>query len=129
MKKQLCAFALLFFGLFVVASAKAADISGDWTAAMTMPNGEIQKITFTFSQNGQALTGLLQRSQGSPIEISNGKIDGNNFSFDVSFNGMTVHHFCTVNGDELLLKTKSNDNDQGEGLPPLEMTLKREKNK
>lgn len=129
MKKLLCAFAILFFGLFVAASARAADISGDWTATMSTPNGESHQMTFTFKQTGGTVTGSMQGGQGGPIEISNGKIDGNDFSFDVSFNGMTLHHIGTVNGDEISLKTKSGDNDQGGGFPPMEMTLKREKSR
>ena len=86
MKKLLCAFAILFFGLFVAASARAADISGDWTATMSTPNGESHQMTFTFKQTGGTVTGSMQGGQGGPIEISNGKIDGNDFSFDVSFN-------------------------------------------
>lgn len=128
MKKLLCVFALLLFGLPVV-SAKAADITGNWTATMTSPDGGSQQMSFTFKQDGAVVTGSVQGPGGSPIEISNGKIDGTDFRFDVSFNGMTIHHLCTINGDEIQLKTKSDGNDQGGGFPAMEMTLKREKSK
>ena len=128
MKKLLCAFAFLLFGLSAV-SAKAADITGNWMAEMTAPDGGSQQMTFTFKQDGAVVTGTVQGPQGDPIAISNGKIDGNDFRFDVSFNGMTIHHLCTINGDEIHLKTKAGDSDHGGGFPPMEMTLKREKGK
>ena len=128
MKKLLCVFAILLFGLSV-APAKAADVSGIWKATMTAPDGGSQQMTFTFKQNGAVVTGTVQGPQGNLIEISNGKIDGNDFRFDVSFGSMTIHHLCTVNGDEIILKTKFGGGNQGEDSPSSEMTLKREKNK
>lgn len=128
MKKLLCAFAILLFGLSV-APAKAADVTGIWKATMTASDGGSQQMTFTFKQNGAVVTGTVQGPQGNLIEISNGKINGNDFRFDVSFGSMTIHHLCTINGDEISLKTKYGDGDQG-GVPPsMEMTLKREKDK
>jgi hypothetical protein len=41
----------------------------------------------------------------------------------VSFNGNTIHHEGTVNGDEIKLTTKSDDGN----FPGGEMTLKRSK--
>ena len=128
MKKLLCAFAMLLFGLSA-ASAKAVDITGNWTAEVTTPDGGSQQMTFTFKQDGAVVTGSMQGPQGNSIEISNGKIEGDDFRFDVSFNGMTIHHLCTIKGDEIHLKTKSDDNDQGGNFPAMEMTLKREKSK
>jgi hypothetical protein len=125
MKKLFCAFAILLFGLSV-ASAKAANVTGIWKATMTAPNGGSQQMTYTFKQNGAVVTGTVQGPQGNLIEISNGKIDGNDFRFDVSFGSMTIHHLCTVNGDEMSLKTKYGDGDQGGTPPSMEMTLKRE---
>jgi len=50
-------------------------------------------------------------------------VDGDKISFKVSFNGMTITHEGTVNGDEIKLTSKS---DQGD-FPGGEMTLKRSK--
>ena len=48
-------------------------------------------------------------------------MNGDKISFKVSFNGMTITHEGTVNGDEIKLTSKS---DQGD-FPGGEMTLKR----
>ncbi|HEU5351806.1 MAG TPA: hypothetical protein VFU55_09430 [Terracidiphilus sp.] len=103
-------------------AAGATDVTGAWTTTVQTPNGDLE-LTFTFKQDGTTLTGTVQGPQGEPMEIQNGKVDGDKFTFDVSFNGMTIHHVCTADGDEIHL-TSSSDNDQ---FPGMTMTLKREK--
>jgi hypothetical protein len=105
-------------------SARAADVTGTWSAQMTTPNGDFQ-LTFTFKQDGAALTGTVLGPQGDAIAISDGKVDGDKLSFKVSVNGMTITHDGTVNaaGDEITLSTKSDSGD----FPARDMTLKRVK--
>ena len=119
---MLCAFAMVAMAL-TVTTARAADVTGSWTAEMTTPDGNSFQLAFTFKQDGDKLTGTVQGPQGDAIEISNGKIDGNKISFDVTFNGMTINHEGTVNdaGDEIDLTTKSDSAD----FPGGKMTLKR----
>jgi hypothetical protein len=102
------------------ASALAADVTGTWSATAQTPNGDMQ-LTFTFKQDAAKLTGSVQGPMGDPMDIANGKIDGDKFSFDVSFNGMTIHHDCTVSGDEISMKTSADNAD----FPAMELTLKR----
>lgn len=120
MKRLLCLCAALAIGL-TAASALAADVTGTWSAEMKTPDGNSFQLTFTFKQDADKLTGSVQGPQGDPIAISNGKVDGDNLTFDVSFNGMTIHHICTVSGDEIKMTTKSDSGD----FPGMEMTLKR----
>lgn len=119
MRKLLSLCALLLFA-FSPAIAMAADITGTWTGAMKGPDGgENFQLSFTFKQDGTKFTGTVQGPQGDPLPITDGKIDGDKFTFTVSFNGATINHEGTINGDEIKLTTKS---DQGFGG---EMTLKR----
>ncbi|HEY1646374.1 MAG TPA: hypothetical protein VGF96_00210 [Terracidiphilus sp.] len=124
MKKLLCVCAGLAMALSA-AAALAADVSGSWTADSTGPDGSSYQLTFTFKQDGANLTGSVQGPQGDPIAISNGKVEGNNISFEVSFNGMTISHSGTVNdaGDEIKLSTKTSQPD----FPAHDLTLKRTK--
>lgn len=124
MKKLLCLCAGLFMA-FTSATALAADVSGNWTANSTGPDGSNYALTLTFKQDGAKLTGTVQGPQGDAIEISNGKVDGNNISFQVSFNGMTITHAGTVNdaGDEIKLGTKTDQPD----FPAHDLILKRSK--
>ena len=119
MRKLLSLCALLLFALSP-AIAMAADINGTWTGAMKGPDGEANfQLSFTFKQDGTKFTGTVQGPQGDPLPITDGKLDGDKFTFTVSFNGMTINHEGTINGDEIKMTTKS---DQGFGG---EMTLKR----
>ena len=123
MKTLLCLCAAMLMALAAV-SARAADITGTWSAEMTTPNGDFQ-LSFTFKQDGATLTGTVQGPQGDAIAISDGKVDGDKLSFKVSFNGMTISHDGTVNaaGEEIKLSTKSDSGD----IPARDMTLKRVK--
>jgi hypothetical protein len=118
---SICAALVLALG---TASVRAADVTGTWSTEMKTPDGQSFPLSFTFKQDGAMLTGTVQGPQGDPIAVSNGKIDGATFSFDVSFNGMTIHHSCTVTGDdEIKMTTKSDSGD----FPGMELTLHRVK--
>jgi hypothetical protein len=119
---MLSAFAVLAMAL-AVPVARAADVTGNWTAETTSPDGNSMQLAFAFKQDGDKLTGTVQGPQGDAIDITNGKVDGNKISFDVSFNGMTISHEGTLNeaGDEIEMTTKSDSAD----FPGGKMTLKR----
>jgi len=105
------------------ATAMAADVTGTWTAESKTPDGSSFQLTFTFKQDGATLTGTVQAPQGDPLPISNGKVDGAKFTFDDSFNGITIHHDCTVDGDTIKMVTKTDSGD----FPGMELTLTRVK--
>jgi hypothetical protein len=102
MKKRV----VLLCALFALSSlvALAADVTGKWTSE-AMGKGGPQ--TFTFKQDGAALTGTVQGGRGPAGEIKNGKVDGDNVSFEVTreFNGnsMTIKYSGTVSGSSLKL--------------------------
>jgi hypothetical protein len=106
------------------ASLRAADVTGAWSTEMKTPDGNSLPLTFTFTQDGVTLTGTVQGPQGDPIAISNGKIDGDKFSFDVSFSGMTIHNNCAVSGDDEIKVTTATDSAD---VPAIELTLHRVK--
>ena len=78
--------AVLFLALGSV-SALAADFNGKWTGDVTTPRGT-QTLTFDFKVDGTTLAGKITSPRGT-TDISNGKVDGDNISFDqvVNFNG------------------------------------------
>ncbi len=105
------------------ATAMAADVTGSWTADVKAPDGSSFQLTFTFKQDGNTLTGTVLGAGGDPIPITNGKVDGDKFTFDDSFNGITIHHDCTVVGDTIKIVTKTDSAD----FPGMELTLTRVK--
>jgi hypothetical protein len=80
------ALAVVFLTLGTV-SALAADFSGKWTGDVTTPRGT-QTLTFDFKVDGAKLTGTITTPRGTN-DISNGKVDGDNISFEqvMNFNG------------------------------------------
>lgn len=81
-RKTVCA--LLYVTLFTVL-AWAADISGQWKAEFTAPDGATRQNTFTFKQDGEKLTGTVASAMGE-VQIQEGKVAGDAVSFFVMRN-------------------------------------------
>ena len=81
---------LLFLALGSV-SALAADFNGKWTGDVQGRNGNTQTLTFDFHVDGTTLTGKITTPRGDE-DITNGKVDGDNVSFDqvLNFNGNSI---------------------------------------
>jgi hypothetical protein len=126
MKKFLaiCAVLLMVMGAATVFGQAAApsDATGNWSGQMQGPNGDMT-ITFHLKQDGAKLTGSVETGMGDPVDIQNGKVDGNKIYWETSFNGMTIQHDGTVSGDEIKINVKSTDGQ----IPSTDMTLKRAK--
>ncbi len=94
---------LLTFALGLVA-AHAADFNGKWTADVPGRNGNTQTVNFNFTVSGATLTGKVSTMRGD-MDITNGKVDGDNISFDqvMNFNGnsMTMTYTGKADGDTI----------------------------
>ena len=82
--------ATLFFAVSS-AVALAADFNGKWTGDVQGRNGNTQTLTFDFHVDGTTLTGKITTPRGDE-DITNGKVDGDNVSFDqvLNFNGNSI---------------------------------------
>jgi hypothetical protein len=111
---------VLFAALLALTSfaALAADVTGKW-ASEAMGKGGPQ--TFTLKQDGSALTGTVQGGRGPASEIKNGKVDGDNVSFEVTreFNGnsMTLKYSGSISGGSMKLSVET-----GRGTRELTLT-------
>jgi len=96
---------LFYFGLvsfLAISIGFAQGINGKWKGQMESPNGSMD-LTFNFLVSGDSLTGTVESQMGE-IPISNGKINGKTFSFDVNVGEMTINHECTVMSDSISMK-------------------------
>ena len=123
--KKLLAFSAglsLALAAFLIAprAFAATDVTGDWTAQMQGPNGDMT-LTFHFKQDGSKITGSVDTGMGGPVDIQNGKIDGDKIYWETSFNGATIQHNGTVDGDEIKASVKSSDGT----FPEMNLVLKR----
>ena len=109
---------LLLIALALALPLLAADVSGKWTATFEGQNGQMT-IVYNFKVDGTKLTGTVTGPMGD-IEISEGKVDGDNITFTVSTDQFTVVHKGTVSGDEMKLKADVGDR-------TMELTAKRVK--
>ncbi len=101
-----------------VSVARAQAIDGKWKGEMQGPNGSMG-LTFDFKVTGDSLTGSVQGGMGE-MPITNGKVNGKTFSFDVDVNDMTFSHQCTVMGDSISMKING-----FQGGEPMDIILKR----
>jgi hypothetical protein len=116
-KKLLFVTTILLVVAFV---AVAADVSGKWTYEAPGRGGNPGRpTTITLKADGMKLTGTVPGFAGrgggggggtppADVEISNGKVDGNNISFEVKRsmggNEMVIKYEGTLDGDSLKLK-------------------------
>jgi hypothetical protein len=94
----------------------AADVTGKWAAEVQGRNGQTRNISFAFKQDGSTLTGTMVGPMGREVEISNGKAEGDNISFDVKMefqgNAATIHYTGTVEGSSLKMKSQREGSDR-----------------
>ncbi|MGA3259231.1 MAG: hypothetical protein ABSE35_10145 [Bryobacteraceae bacterium] len=113
--------------LLLATAAWAADVTGTWKGEVSTPDGNSFSLTYTFKQDAAKLTGAVLGPQGDPLPIDNGKVDGDKISFsvkvDMNGSATTFSSEGTINGDEIVLKTKAGSGDMD--FPP--MTIKRQK--
>jgi len=99
----------------------AADTTGKWSFETQGRNGPMTQ-TLSLKQAGSDLTGTLAGGRGGEVQISDGKVDGNNVSFTVvrEFQGnkVTIKYNGVVSGDEMKLTIET-------GRGPQEVTAKR----
>ena len=105
-------------------AAFAADPTGKWTAEMPGRGGNTMTTTITLKADGSNLTGTVSGRNGD-TEIKNGKVDGDNISFDVSRetpNGnFTMHYTGKVSDNDIKFTVER----QGGGGQAREFTAKR----
>jgi hypothetical protein len=97
----------------------AQDVSGTWS--LETARG-VQ--TFTLKQSGSSLTGTVDAGRGGPVEISNGKVDGDKVSFEVTRDmgdkgKFTTKYSGTVEGSTMKLSA-----DNGRGARDVTLTKK-----
>ena len=126
-------FFVLTGGLLLILAGMAfgADIDGTWTGTIQGPDGgQGFPISYTFKADGNTLTGSQPGMPGpdgtpaKPIQIKDGKINGNNISFSVVFDMMgqetKMDYKGVLSGDTLKITGEMMGN-------PFEFTLKKAK--
>ncbi len=87
------------------------NIDGRWQGEMGNPDMGNMVLVFNFKVDGETLTGTVESDMGN-MPISNGKVNGADFSFDVDAGGMVISHQC-VYSDETISMTVPGFGDGG----------------
>lgn len=100
--------AFLFLVLAVsVMVAWAVDVTGQWKAEFTTPDGSTRTSTFNLKQSGETVTGTIGGPRGD-TEIKEGKVSGDSITMIVirNFGGeeRKMIYKGTVSGNEMKLK-------------------------
>jgi hypothetical protein len=94
----------VLFLLLAAVAVFAADVNGKWVAQVPGRGGETREATFNLKADGNQLTGSVTTPRGE-VQISDGKVDGDNISFtqEMEFNGNHVKLLFKgkVAGDEI----------------------------
>jgi hypothetical protein len=94
--------------LLLAVAALAADITGDWKGDLQTPRGIVQ-VSYTFKQEGETLTGTWQTANTPVLQISEGKVKGDQITFVVLFDqnaNITLAHEGTLKNDEIQFTMK-----------------------
>lgn len=117
-----------------VAGALAADVAGKWTLSQQGLNGGPPHVTtLEFKVDGGTLTGTVTApmggrgaATGTPVDITNGKVNGSTVRFEVirEFAGkpVTTKYEGTVDGDTMHVKQSI---DLGNGVKTVAVDAKR----
>ena len=97
MKTSITVLLLLVFSI----TSNAQNLDGKWKGKMSTPNGDIE-LVFTFQVNTDSLTGNVTSQMGT-LPIENGKVDGNEFSFEINIDGQVINHTGVLDGDTVKL--------------------------
>jgi len=107
--------ALVAGSVSFAAPALAADVAGKWAAEFETQVG-VQKYTYEFALDGEALTGKAsfdRMGQTGEVELKDCKLEGDSISFvePFSFQGMemTIAYSGTVKEDEIELTRQVGD--------------------
>ena len=100
---------LLIAMVALALTALAADVAGTWKATAEGPNGNMER-TFVFKVDGNKLTGETTSSLLGKSTISDGKIDGDSLSFNITANmqgnELKIVYKGKVTGKELHLTSE-----------------------
>lgn len=95
--------------------ARAADVSGKWTAEFSTQVGE-QKYTYDFKVAGALLTGSAtfeRMGEKGQAELKEGKVDGDKVSFvemlDFQGSAIRIEYSGVIAGDEIKFTRKVGD--------------------
>lgn len=101
-RKLLTTVVLLCCFAAVCIAAVIADMNGKFSGTLNAPDGNQYPLTYTFTVDGDKLSGNLDTSQGV-VSLDSGKVSNNVMTFSVTVEGRAYAHKGTyyAQGDSI----------------------------
>jgi hypothetical protein len=98
MRKHFVPVFVLLVNAFVLS---AADVTGTWKGTLTPENRDAGPALVILKQTGDTITGTAGPDESERNEIANGKVAGNNVTFEVTRGQGTMTFVLMLEGDIL----------------------------
>jgi hypothetical protein len=86
---------------FVICLAMSASMEGRWAGSLKAPDGNPYPLFYNFKVNGNHLSGTAVSFTGQEVDIEDGKIDGDKFTFSLPLRPAAVPHEGKFYGDSI----------------------------
>lgn len=114
MRRSAIMYVSLIITLCIAGFKPGQGIDGKWEGTV-QGDQDNYSLVYTFNRQGNLLKGTVVSPSGDTIAIDNGKINGDSFTFDVSYNYETYHHNGTLKGDTVTMKIEGSGGDSFTG--------------
>ncbi len=91
--------------------AKRLDLGGQWKGEAEFPGGQKMELTYDLKVDGDKVTGTVESPRGK-IEIQNGKLTDDGFTFVTKRGDVEVKHEAKLDGEKLAIKVHSPNGDR-----------------
>ncbi|MEP6728471.1 MAG: glycoside hydrolase [Bacteroidota bacterium] len=93
MKRKITTTVALVLSFMVCLAFALSDLNSKWTGSLKTPDGNEIPLSFTFKVDGDKLSGTGTGPNGE-IPITDGKVKGADFTFNLNINGSDITHVC-----------------------------------
>ncbi|MEO6317119.1 MAG: hypothetical protein ABIU63_10140 [Chitinophagaceae bacterium] len=93
MKRKITTTVAMVLSFMVCMAVALGDLNGKWTGSLNTPDGNEIPVSFNFKLDGDKISGTATGPNGD-IPITNGKVTGADFTFNLNINGSDITHIC-----------------------------------
>jgi len=106
MKRNFLTIALLLCSTLICFAA-FAELSGKWKGILKMSDGNELPLTYIFKVDGDKLSGSVISERGE-LPLTEGKINGNDFKFNITINDNVIPNTGKFYGDSTIITSDFN---------------------
>ena len=89
----------------------AADFSGVWKGKAEFAGGQMMELTYDLKVQGDKITGTVETQRGK-LEIADGKIKGDEFTFTTKRGDVSVNHVAKWSDGKIKISVHTANGDR-----------------